>query len=407
MSIVAAHCKSVRLPMVAPVHTAQQRVTSRETIILEVRSADGAQGHGEASFWPGFSSVENPHALQIQVEHACHLLDGMPTVENIEECRRVSKTLAAGAVSEGAVIFAVEAAWLDILGQHTGVALAQILSKTALESVVISGAAVARSHADAGQSSGSSNPEGVQSPADPQYSVIKLKIAQRDNAVEALAYIKMQLERMHPHQRLRLDANGGFSLVEAKTLIDALGKEGLQNRIEWLEEPTCTEHLGMAAWTSLRGRGIPIAADESLVRLSQSFGACSADFVSTLMAQADAFVLKPAFLGLFRAYDLGVALLTAGVPVATTCAWESNIGRTAALHVTAALGATQKVSRAHFRAAGLHTPIQPECDFGRSPAVVLTDKGARMRRPLEPGLGIHIEALLDLGHEMSNGGVAC
>lgn len=128
--------------------------------------------------------------------------------------------------------------------------------------------------------------------------------------------------------RLRVDANGAWTLAAAGTAIKALAaaaRAGGLEGLEYVEQPCAT--IGELA-TLRRLVDVPIAADES-IRLT-------GDVDAVLRAEAaDILVLKPSPMGGARAC-LHIAERS-GLPVVISSAMESSVGLLAALAAALAL----------------------------------------------------------------------
>lgn len=161
--------------------------------------------------------------------------------------------------------------------------------------------------------------------------------------------------------RVRLDANGGWTRVEA---------EALDLDVEYVEQPLPP---GDAAPLRARYR---VAADES---------ASSAEQARAVLASgaADVLVLKPSLLG---GPDVTLAVAAearkAGVGVVVTTALESVVGRLGALHVAAAIPDVLACGLDTGRLMGSDVAVDP------SPPVA-----GRQRLPAAPGLGLQMAPL--------------
>lgn len=353
------------LPFNGTMRTSQAQTSSRTTLVLQVvEESSGRLGHGEATFWPGFARGD-PATLKTRLtgglHQACDALNGGPLPQSTAAVRRLSDELRRAGVSDGAVLFAVESALLDLLGQKHGVPLATLLSDTPVAEVALCMPVA----------------EDTDRPL-PRAPILKLKVAHLTPA-EDLRRVKTVVGRLRQDQCLRLDANAGYSPAQAQEFMAGLATPELRGRIEWFEEPTeepCSVTEACA---------VPVALDETLVRAAS--GDVNIDDLTTRLHQlAPAFVIKPAFIGLLRALDIAQALLARQAQVAITCAWESNIGRTAALQLACALA-----PHPQLRAAGLCTPVVAAHDFGRPPT--LNRARTHMRRSAAPGLGIAVGRL--------------
>ncbi|MEO9327797.1 o-succinylbenzoate synthase [Gordonia aurantiaca] len=119
--------------------------------------------------------------------------------------------------------------------------------------------------------------------------------------------------------RVRVDANGGWSVDEAVTAIRAIGE------VEYAEQPCRTvEELAAVR----RAVDVPIAADESIRKADDPFRVVAAD-------AADVAVVKVAPLGGMRAtLDLAEGL---GLRVVVSSALDSAVGIAAGVAAAAAL----------------------------------------------------------------------
>ncbi len=133
-------------------------------------------------------------------------------------------------------------------------------------------------------------------------------------------------EALGPDGRIRVDANGNWSLDEAVAAVDALRRFGL----EYVEQP-CARVQDLARLRVVigsRGWQVPIAADESIRRATDPYR------VAELEA-ADVAVLKVQPLGGVRAC-LQIADRI-GLPVVVSSAVETSIGIRAGVALAAAL----------------------------------------------------------------------
>lgn len=156
------------------------------------------------------------------------------------------------------------------------------------------------------------------------FETVKVKVASKN---EQLSHDIARLEKvreLYPSARIRLDANGGYSIDQALELVDQL--DGFN--IEYLEQPV----MSIAELAELRSRiagsGIKIAADESIRK--------SADPVEVMRAHAaDIVMLKAQPLGGVNA-SLAIAQ-ELGLEVVVSSALETSLGISQGLHLAGAL----------------------------------------------------------------------
>ncbi|MGC4961847.1 o-succinylbenzoate synthase [Gordonia sp. DT101] len=119
--------------------------------------------------------------------------------------------------------------------------------------------------------------------------------------------------------RVRIDANGKWTVAEAIRAIRAIGD------VEYVEQPCATvEELAEVR----RAVGVPIAADESIRKAADPYRVVAAD-------AADVAIVKVAPLGGMRAtLEIADAI---GLPVVVSSALDSAVGISAGLAAAAAL----------------------------------------------------------------------
>lgn len=152
----------------------------------------------------------------------------------------------------------------------------------------------------------------------------KVKVAEKGQTLaDDIARVEAVRDAIGPHGRVRVDANGGWSVDEAVSAIAALDRAA--GGLEYVEQPCASvEELAIVR----RKVDVPIAADESIRRADDPFR------VARLEA-ADIAVLKVAPLGGVHA-SLRIAEQI-GLPVVVSSAVDTSIGLAAGLALAAAL----------------------------------------------------------------------
>ena len=155
----------------------------------------------------------------------------------------------------------------------------------------------------------------------PGCTTAKVKVAEAGQSLaDDVARVAAVRELLGPHARVRVDANAGWSLAQAREALAALAPYDL----EYAEQP-CAALEDLAA---LRGRGVLIAADESIRKAEDPLRVAVA-------GAADVVVVKVAPLG-----GVGPALEVAaacGLPVVVSSALDTSIGISAGVALAAAL----------------------------------------------------------------------
>ena len=152
----------------------------------------------------------------------------------------------------------------------------------------------------------------------------KVKVAEPGQTLgEAQARLEGVRDALGPAGRIRVDANGIWSVDEAVSAIAALDRAA--GGLEYVEQPVATvEDLAVVR----RRVDVPIAADESIRRAEDPYRVRD-------LAAADVAVLKVQPLGGVRAC-LRIAE-DIGLPVVVSSALESSVGIAAGVALAAAL----------------------------------------------------------------------
>lgn len=192
----------------------------------------------------------------------------------------------------------------------------------------------------------------------------KVKVAERGQSLDDdLARVAEVRRVMGPDARVRVDANGGWSVDDALWALDALSRHGL----EYAEQPCATVEELAALRIALARNGIdvPVAADESIRKAEDPL------LVARLEA-ADLVVVKVAPLGGVRA-ALGV-VEACGLPAVVSSALDTSVGIRAGVALAAALPSLE-------HACGLGTVALLDGDVAAAPLV--PRGGALGIRPVE------------------------
>ena len=192
----------------------------------------------------------------------------------------------------------------------------------------------------------------------------KVKVAERGQSLDDdLARVAEVRRVMGPDARVRVDANGGWSVDDALWALDALSRHGL----EYAEQPCATVEELAALRVALARNGIdvPVAADESIRKAEDPL------LVARLEA-ADLVVVKVAPLGGVRA-ALGV-VEACGLPAVVSSALDTSVGIRAGVALAAALPSLE-------HACGLGTVALLDGDVAAAPLV--PRGGALGIRPVE------------------------
>ncbi|UCR87983.1 o-succinylbenzoate synthase [Mycetocola spongiae] len=201
----------------------------------------------------------------------------------------------------------------------------------------------------------------------PGCTTAKIKVAEPGQGLgQEIARVARTRELMGPDARLRVDANGLWSVDQAEEALRALAPY----RLEYAEQPCATVPELAELRARLSGLGIPIAADESVRKASDPLAVARA-------GAADLLVVKAQPLGgITRARAL---IAETGLPVVVSSALDTSVG----LSMGALLAAT--VPGLDF-ACGLGTAALLAADVTESPLLPINGSIAAARVEVSPAL---------------------
>jgi O-succinylbenzoate synthase len=153
----------------------------------------------------------------------------------------------------------------------------------------------------------------------------KVKVASTDQTLaEDVARVRAVRAALGAEGRIRVDANGSWTLDEAERAIHALAEFDL----EYVEQPCETIDELVELRTRIKYLDIPIAADESVRKAEDPLAVART-------GAADLLVVKVQPLGGIRR---ALAITTeAGLPVVVSSALESSVGIAMGVHLAASL----------------------------------------------------------------------
>ncbi len=275
-------------------------LNKRESLVVELLGRSGHTGSGEAAPLPGVS-VESLGTVLHQLTFLQREWQGRSLPEDpLALCSRLKKDLDASLLAP-AVIFALESAVLSLAASEQNISIAEYLggSATNVESACLIQGDLETVKASAIQYCKSG------------YSIFKLKVGNRNipldvNKVEALR------ETIGNNARIRLDANASWSLDEAVSFAEAVGKMN----IEFIEEPCKNENDYELFF---RRTDIHFAVEtHSTVRSIEDW-----EGIQGLKA----FVVKPMISGGITGFLLlQKTVKPFGIPIVISSSFESGVG---------------------------------------------------------------------------------
>ncbi|BAF86817.1 muconate cycloisomerase [Azorhizobium caulinodans ORS 571] len=303
--LVESPIKMARLQGVGNVKGSVKRV------LLEVTSADGIVGWGEAAPWEVFTGTPEAafSALDIYLRP---LILGAPIKRVRELMARMDKML----VGHGEAKAAVEMALLDILGKATGLSVADLLGGRVRDRIPLS-FSIADPDFDA-------DLERMRAMVPAGHTVFKMKTGVKPHA-EELRILETMRGEFGERIDLRLDFNQALTPFGAMKIlrdVDAF-------RPTFIEQPVPRRHLdAMAGFAA--ALDTPILADESCfdaVDLMEVVRRQAADAISVKIMKCG---------GLMKAQSLMAIADTAGLPGYGGTLWEGGIALAAGTQLIAA-----------------------------------------------------------------------
>ncbi len=273
MGIVGAKLGLVRNAFAKEFGNANTKWSVRGSVILALRDETGRVGLGEAAPLPGYSK----ETLADCVEALTNLLP----IPFREPPAIFSRSQAPDDVSgwttrlqkmPSAARFAVETALLDLVAQRDSTTVAHLLRPSPRTSVERCGLIDAEP-SQWGSAAGALLGRGIR--------VLKIKVGRYQRWDEELENLQRLRDGIPESARLRLDANGSWSVLDAQSHLRSVARL----KIEFVEQPTAPGDVA-----KLGQCDVPWAADESLRN--------PAEPAWLRAAGCSVFVLKPAVLGL-------------------------------------------------------------------------------------------------------------
>ncbi|MEM7300711.1 MAG: enolase C-terminal domain-like protein [Pseudomonadota bacterium] len=355
ITAVRVHCVSI--PAKAVHSHGSGDVSAINAVLLELKTASGLTGWGEASPWPVFTGTVEANAAAINKYFRPHLMGADPVqVEVI--LNQCAKTL----VGHNEAKCAVETALLDITGQITGLPIAELVGGRHQTKIPMS-FSIANPDFDADLDDIAALwTDGVR--------LFKLKTGFSEHSFDL-----MRLERLRSlygdEVDLRIDYNQGLPAYDAIRRIRDL--EAF--RPTFVEQPVkMNDRAALSEIT--RAVDVPIMADESVFDPRQALEG-AADRI------ADIFSLKISKSGgIRRALEIAAIARAAGLEVYGGCMFETSIAHAAGAHLMAAVPDLELGCEFYM------STYYAETDVATEPFPV---KNGFVHVPETPGLGVRLD----------------
>jgi L-Ala-D/L-Glu epimerase len=310
---------SLQLPLIRPFVTSHGSLQERSVLLLSLR--DGTlHAFGEAAPLPSFGTEDLPHAeaalrayLTAFMESDVGMRDGdvpAPPDHVLTPCAS----------------YAVESLLLDAMARGDGLPVHTYLSDPPEDGIGEEHAAASVPvNAVVGCSSAAETAAAVAHARTEGFHCVKLKVGAADSG-EDVRRVAAAREAAGTDMSLRLDANGAWTLEQARRMLDRLARFD----IEYVEQPIAPG--AMDDWLDLRAHAaMPLAVDEGIRCIEDAWRLLKGD-------AADVFILKPMALGsVLRTRMFAMEAAARQRRVVFTSLIESAVGRAMTAHIAASL----------------------------------------------------------------------
>jgi len=288
--ITDLRCHRLTARLHTPFVTALRSTTTTETTVVEVRTADGMVGYGEA---PQVWRVTGESLAGAEACLSGPLRD-VVVGRSADDLHDLLVDTSAAVVGNHGAKAAIDVALHDLSARRLGVSLPRLLGTTRHRvptDVTIAAGAADQQGLDAAKRSA----EG--------FGVLKLKVG--TDAATDVARVQAVRAAVGPDVTLRLDANQGWTARQAINAIRALEDSGAD--LELVEQPVAADDIeGLAAVTA--AVDTPVMADEScfgLRQLSTLVERHAVDLVNIKLAKCGGLRVARAMLELAAAHCVG------------------------------------------------------------------------------------------------------
>ncbi|MBU0508572.1 o-succinylbenzoate synthase [bacterium] len=320
MRLLQVRCARRVLPLARPIFTSRSVITVRETIIVAIRDEVGRIGVGEVAPLPEFGT-ETLDSARYALQRISAYMPLPPMPEKPREMGRWLSNVELDYRSLPATYFGFQSALLGLQCLTFGMPLHRLFPEKARPSVPVNALVSGSSWETIQDAAGCAVEAG--------FRTLKIKVGTRSLTDDV--NIVARLRHAFPDVHLRLDANGAWSVPDARLFLKAV--EPFE--IEYIEDPV--QSVSVDALCELRrASSVPIALDDAARDLT---------LLLPLMRRhlVDVVVLKPATIG---AYDLMIDLTfearRCGIDVVFSSMLESSVGLSYIVNLAAVQGSPKR-----------------------------------------------------------------
>jgi L-alanine-DL-glutamate epimerase-like enolase superfamily enzyme len=334
------------------VRGAKSTHASSTFLLVRVRASDGSEGFGEVSAtrnWSGEDDVTARHVIRDVIEPA---ILGRPLAPVCDLTALMDRSIAGNFFAKAGLNMAL---W-DALGHSLGMPVVALLGGPQREQIPVKISI---------SGDGDELRAGYRAALDAGFTSFKVKVGRGVDG--DVARFRLARELAGADAFIGADANGGWSVSEARRAIPALAAAGAA----FIEQPVTARDI--TAMASLRRGALPVVADESVYGpgdLAELIRADAADAVSIYIGKSGA---------LERAVQMANTCAVFGLDVVIGSNAELGLGAAAQAHVA---GACNRLGGIPSDIIGQHFYID---DVLRDPLAI---DGTTATLPMSSGLGV-------------------
>ncbi|ELZ83197.1 Muconate cycloisomerase [Haloferax elongans ATCC BAA-1513] len=299
------------LPLEHPFEISLGAREQARNVLVTVETESGVRGYGEGSPMPPVTGETQQSALAT-ARAAANIVEGRDS-RNYRALVRDIRRSFPGMVS---ALFAVETAILDAYCRHRGIPLAELFGgrpKPVQTDVTIPilPPETAAQRAEEAASAG--------------FDHLKIKTG---NTVEADLERVAAVHEAAPDAALKVDANQGWTPVEAERFVDRVTSRGIG--LALLEQPVSKDDI-VGLSRVREGVSVPVAADEAVFSPADAMRVVRED-------AADIINVKLGKSGLLNAAAIAEIAEAANLELMVGCMLESAVGIHASAHLVSGVG---------------------------------------------------------------------
>ncbi|MDO5301631.1 MAG: dipeptide epimerase [Tissierellia bacterium] len=312
MIITHVACYLLKLPLKTPFQTALRRVEALEDVVVKITTDTGAVGYGEAPPTEVITGESIPSIVSAIQERMAPLLVGRDTLA-MEENQRI---LHGAMVHNTSAKAAVDMALYDLFAQEMNQPLYRLLGgseKHLTTDITISVGEVSAMVKDSLRAK------------ELGYEHLKIKVGQGGS--EDIERVEEIVRAVGPEVKIRLDANQGWGVREAISVLDELHRRDIA--LELVEQPVAYADL-LGLREVKKHSPYPIMADEAVFSLADAHRVLdlqAADIINIKLMKTG---------GIHEALKLVDLAELYGVSCMMGCMLESKISVAAAAHLAGA-----------------------------------------------------------------------